>query len=171
MPIQLLVGELVVAEGIPDVPRHDISEALGQPVTPGFVFDASVLARATELADATEDTLSVRIAGTNLRLGFCRRAADRQRRHPATAPPQRPDAEPQQHRRPRAAARGSARRCGRARRAGPAAAAGKPAGLHRGTGHRYLGPGLDDRLDTPRPPEPNSRPSSASGARSPPPSP
>ncbi len=70
VPIQLLVGELVVAEGIPDVPRHDISEALGQPVTPGFVFDASVLARATELADATEDTLSVRIAGTNLRLGF-----------------------------------------------------------------------------------------------------
>ena len=70
VPLQLMVGDLVVAETRPDQPRHDISDALGEPVAPGFVFDASVLARATELAEATEDTIAVRIAGTDLRLGI-----------------------------------------------------------------------------------------------------
>jgi hypothetical protein len=68
--VQLMAGNLLVAEVTPDIARHDISATLGVEVAPGFVFDAALLARATELAEATDDVLSVRIAGTELLLGM-----------------------------------------------------------------------------------------------------
>lgn len=68
--LQLMVGDLVAAETSPDLIRHDIAEALGEPVAPGFAFDAAALARATELADSTEDQIAVRIAGSDLLLAY-----------------------------------------------------------------------------------------------------
>ncbi len=68
--IELMVGDIVVAEMVPDGARHDISEALGVPVTPGFSFDAATLAMVAELAENADDAVSVRIAGTNCCLGI-----------------------------------------------------------------------------------------------------
>ncbi len=68
--VHLMAGDLVVGETTSDIARHDISATLGIEVTPGFAFDAAILARATELAEATEDALTVRFAGTSLLLGI-----------------------------------------------------------------------------------------------------
>jgi hypothetical protein len=72
MPVrlELMIGDVVVAETQPTLPREDISDALGMPVNPGFHFDASSLAMLTELAEAPDDELAVRIAGTPLLLGM-----------------------------------------------------------------------------------------------------
>jgi hypothetical protein len=67
--VELMVGDVVVAEMVPDGPRHDISEALGVTVTPGFAFDAGSLAMVAELAESADDAVFVRIAGTQCRLG------------------------------------------------------------------------------------------------------
>lgn len=67
--LELLVGDVVVAETVPDQPRHDISEAIGVPVDPGFAFDEHAIALIGEVAEAGEDVLRVRIAGTNYFLG------------------------------------------------------------------------------------------------------
>jgi hypothetical protein len=68
-PIVLMVGDLVVAEVVPDELRHDISEAVGMTVTPGFAFDAAALALALDMADSAEDAISVRVAGSDYHLG------------------------------------------------------------------------------------------------------
>ena len=68
--VQLLVGEIVVAEISPDVPRHDISESLGIEVSPGFAFEAGVLELIGEVAESGDDLITVRIAGTRLSLGM-----------------------------------------------------------------------------------------------------
>jgi hypothetical protein len=68
--LELMVGDIVVAEIVPDGPRHDISEALGVIVTPGFSFDAASLAMVADLAESADDAVSVRIAGTQCRLGI-----------------------------------------------------------------------------------------------------
>ncbi len=68
-PVQLMVGDVLVAELTPDGPRADISHALGVRVTPGFAFDAGWLATAVEVADNDDDAVTVRIAGTEFRLG------------------------------------------------------------------------------------------------------
>lgn len=64
-PVMLMVGEIVVAEVLPEGLREDISEALGITVTPGFAFDAATLALALDLADKFDDVISVRIAGAD----------------------------------------------------------------------------------------------------------
>jgi hypothetical protein len=68
--LQLLVGDIVVAEISPDLPRHDISEALGVEVAPGFMFDPSALEMVAELAESGDDPITVRFAGTRLALGM-----------------------------------------------------------------------------------------------------
>ena len=68
--LELMVGEVVVAEITPDLGRHDISDALGLEVSPGFAFPPSVLELVAELTEAGEDLISVRFAGTNLALGM-----------------------------------------------------------------------------------------------------
>jgi hypothetical protein len=68
-PVQLMVGNVPVAEITPDGPRADISQALGVKVTPGFAFDSSCLATAVEVADNDDDAVWVRLAGTDFRLG------------------------------------------------------------------------------------------------------
>ena len=68
--LQLLVGDIVVAETSPDLPRHDISEALGVEVSPGFTFDPSALEMIGELAESGDDLITVRFAGTRLMLGM-----------------------------------------------------------------------------------------------------
>ncbi len=67
--VSLMVGDVVVAEVLPDGPRHDISEALGVTVTPGFAFDAPTLAMVADLAENAEDAVYVRISGTECMLG------------------------------------------------------------------------------------------------------
>ncbi len=67
--VALMVGDVVVAETLPDGPRHDISDALGVTVTPGFVFDAPTLALVAELAENVDDAVCVRISGTDCLLG------------------------------------------------------------------------------------------------------
>jgi hypothetical protein len=93
-PVQLLVGDVPVAEITPDGPRADISQALGVRVTPGFAFDASWLAAAVEVADSDDDTVTVRIAETDYRLGSGERSltvADimEQQARPAAPAPRR----------------------------------------------------------------------------------
>jgi hypothetical protein len=66
--LELLVGEVVLGEITPDLPRHDISEALGTEVAPGFAFDPAALALVSELAESHDDVIGVRIAGTALML-------------------------------------------------------------------------------------------------------
>lgn len=68
--LELMVGEVVVAEITPDLGRHDISDALGVEVSPGFAFPANVLELVAELAESGEDLISVRFAGTDLALGM-----------------------------------------------------------------------------------------------------
>ena len=68
--LELMVGEVVVAETTTDLGRHDISEALGLEVAPGFAFPPSVLELVAELAESGEDPVSVRFAGTDLALGM-----------------------------------------------------------------------------------------------------
>jgi hypothetical protein len=68
--VELVVGDLVVAEATPHIARHDIAETLGTPVTPGFAFSSDTLALATELAEDTSDSFGVRVAGTDMRLGI-----------------------------------------------------------------------------------------------------
>ncbi len=65
-----MVGEVVVAEITPDLGRHDISDALGLEVSPGFAFPPSVLELVAELAESGEDPISVRFAGTEFALGM-----------------------------------------------------------------------------------------------------
>ena len=68
--LELMVGEVVVAEITPDLGRHDISEALGLEVAPGFAFPPSVLELVAELAESGDDPISVRFAGTDFALGM-----------------------------------------------------------------------------------------------------
>ncbi len=68
--LQLLVGDIVVAEISPDLPRHDISEALGVEVAPGFTFDPSALEMVAELAESADDLVTIRFAGTRFALGM-----------------------------------------------------------------------------------------------------
>ena len=68
-PVQLMVGDILVAEIRPDVPRADISQALGVRVTPGFAFDADWLAAAADVAQGDDDLVTVRIADRDYRLG------------------------------------------------------------------------------------------------------
>jgi hypothetical protein len=67
--VELLVGDTIVAETTPGSPRHDISEALGVTVTPGFLFESAALTMAVELAENDDDAISIRIAGTDFSLG------------------------------------------------------------------------------------------------------
>lgn len=68
--LELMVGDVVVTDITPDLARHDISEALGVTVAPGFAFDPSALAMLGEMAELGEDPVTVRIAGTNHYLGM-----------------------------------------------------------------------------------------------------
>lgn len=62
--LELLVGGVVAAEIVCDGPRQDISDVLGEPVSPGFAFAAQALAGVADIAEANEDEVAVRIAGT-----------------------------------------------------------------------------------------------------------
>jgi hypothetical protein len=68
--LQLLVGDIVVAEISPDLHRQDISDALGVDVSPGFTFDPSALEMISELAESGDDLVTIRFAGTRLELGM-----------------------------------------------------------------------------------------------------
>jgi hypothetical protein len=68
--LELVVGDVVVAEAVPAFPREDISDALGTEVSAGFLFEPASLALIGEVADTGDAVVSVRIAGTNLALGI-----------------------------------------------------------------------------------------------------
>jgi hypothetical protein len=67
--LELLVGQIVVAEIAPSLPRQDISDALGVDTAPGFAFTPDVLSAAADMAEGNEDEIAVRIAGTDYLLG------------------------------------------------------------------------------------------------------
>ncbi len=68
--LELHVGDVILAEIAPDSLRHDISNALGMEVATGFTFDPACLALVAELAESMDDTVGVRVAGTDLALGM-----------------------------------------------------------------------------------------------------
>jgi len=67
--LALLVGSETVAHVTPNRQRDDISDAMSQLVTAGFLFDTETLSRAAAMAASPEDIITVRIAETLFELG------------------------------------------------------------------------------------------------------
>ncbi len=67
--VELLAGETAVAEILTNQPREDISQAVGQDVSPGFIFQPDILALLADHPDNPEDLVTVRIAGADCTLG------------------------------------------------------------------------------------------------------
>ncbi len=67
--VELLAGDTPVAEILTNQPREDISHAVGAEVSPGFVFQSDILALLADHPECMEEPVTVRIAGTDYRLG------------------------------------------------------------------------------------------------------